>query len=160
MNTVPLVAIVRKAEAHSRCAAMIARHLQGMSRKSDAAGRAGYKSFVCMQGMLAHTLSCEVYQALLNRGWRRAGRWLYRPLAEHSDCPCSTLHTIRLDVHEFQPNKVCIYPSFLPTAALNLCDELTLCKFIMCHSLYISLRTLNAMLPYGVPGPEEGAAEV
>jgi hypothetical protein len=56
--------------------------------------------------MLAHSLSCDVYQQLLNRGWRRGGLWLYRPLADKSECQCSTLYTIRLDVHKFQPSKV------------------------------------------------------
>ena len=29
-------------------------------------------------GMVAHRLSVEDYQALVDRGWRRSGNWLYK----------------------------------------------------------------------------------
>ncbi|CAL8470792.1 g10334 [Coccomyxa elongata] len=55
-------------------------------------------------GMVANQMTCEAYQDLCNRGWRRSGTWLYRPLAEESTCTCVP-HTIRLDVHKFLPSK-------------------------------------------------------
>jgi len=53
-------------------------------------------------GMEAQILSVETYQELLDRGWRRSGRWLYRPC--HSKT-CCQLMTIRVNAHEFQPNR-------------------------------------------------------
>ncbi|KAL4420000.1 hypothetical protein ABPG75_007098 [Micractinium tetrahymenae] len=53
-------------------------------------------------GMMAESLSVEAYQELIDRGWRRSGRWVYFPLQERS---CCQLLTIRLDVTRFQPNK-------------------------------------------------------
>ncbi|KAK9903993.1 hypothetical protein WJX75_002063 [Coccomyxa subellipsoidea] len=55
-------------------------------------------------GMVANQITCEAYQDLLNRGWRRSGTWLYRSLAEDSECSCVP-HTIRLDVHKFVPSR-------------------------------------------------------
>ena len=56
--------------------------------------------------MWAHKLSCEAYQDLLDRGWRRSGLWLYRPLPDkQAVCKCHP-YTIRLDTAAFQPSKV------------------------------------------------------
>lgn len=60
--------------------------------------------------MLAHQLTVDDYQDLVNRGWRRSGTWLYRPLAEESECSCVP-HTIRLDVHKFAPSRVSVVKS-------------------------------------------------
>ena len=59
-----------------------------------------------MQGMWAHNLTVEAYQELLDRGWRRSGRWLYRPQPDKLGCECCP-YTIRLDAHKFRPSKVC-----------------------------------------------------
>lgn len=48
-------------------------------------------------GMMAEVLSVEAYQDLIDRGWRRSGRWLYQPLNHQT---CCQLLTIRLDVHK------------------------------------------------------------
>ena len=53
-------------------------------------------------GMQAHVMSVEDYQALLDRGWRRSGRWMYRPELNDTCCPA---FTIRLDVSKFTPTK-------------------------------------------------------
>ena len=56
--------------------------------------------------MWAHKLSCEAYQDLLDRGWRRSGQWVYRPLPDkEAACRCHP-YTIRLDANKFQPSKV------------------------------------------------------
>lgn len=44
----------------------------------------------------------ESYQALLDRGWRRSGRWVYKPIHSRT---CCQLITIRLDVDKFQLTK-------------------------------------------------------
>jgi arginine-tRNA-protein transferase len=54
-------------------------------------------------GMLAHRLTVDAYQDLLDCGWRRSGCWLYRPITDVTCCPP---YTIRLDVHKFKPSKV------------------------------------------------------
>jgi len=52
--------------------------------------------------MQAHAMSVETYQRLLDRGWRRSGRWMYRPELSNTCCPA---FTIRLDVAKFVPSK-------------------------------------------------------
>ncbi|KAJ3758513.1 arginine-tRNA-protein transferase [Lentinula raphanica] len=50
-------------------------------------------------------LSCEVYQMLIDRGWRRSGKdgsFCYKPHLRSSCCP---LYTIKLDVLSFKPSK-------------------------------------------------------
>jgi len=49
-------------------------------------------------GMHAEVLSVESYQALLDRGWRRSGKWLYKPVLSET---CCQLQTIRLEVGAF-----------------------------------------------------------
>lgn len=46
-------------------------------------------------GMWAHFLSCQDYQDLLDRGWRRSGKYCYKPIMDKTCCP---QYTIRLDV--------------------------------------------------------------
>ncbi|KAI9102469.1 arginine-tRNA-protein transferase [Phlyctochytrium arcticum] len=49
-------------------------------------------------GLWAYSLRCDTYQRLLDRGWRRSGKYLYKPeLAE----TCCSLVTIRLDVAKY-----------------------------------------------------------
>jgi arginine-tRNA-protein transferase len=52
--------------------------------------------------VLADSLTPFVYEAFVNRGWRRSGRALYRPDNWVSCCPA---YTIRLQVDKFQPTK-------------------------------------------------------
>ncbi|KAI9278374.1 arginine-tRNA-protein transferase, partial [Phascolomyces articulosus] len=53
-------------------------------------------------GMWAHALTCEDYQTLIDRGWRRSGQYLYKPDLRKSCCP---QYTIRLNANEFTPTK-------------------------------------------------------
>ena len=53
-------------------------------------------------GMQAEFMPVETYQALLDQGWRRSGRWVYKPLHSRT---CCQLITIRLDVNKFKPSK-------------------------------------------------------
>ncbi|KAJ1507340.1 Arginyl-tRNA--protein transferase 1 [Coelomomyces lativittatus] len=50
----------------------------------------------------AFTLSVEVYEEMINRGWRRSGRILYKPHLEKTCCP---QYPIRLSPSEFKPSK-------------------------------------------------------
>lgn len=49
-----------------------------------------------------HPRRCPQYQALLDRGWRRSGRVIYRPDLSRSCCP---QYTIRLHAPSFRPTK-------------------------------------------------------
>ncbi|ORZ15853.1 arginine-tRNA-protein transferase [Absidia repens] len=53
-------------------------------------------------GIWAHALSCTDYQALIDRGWRRSGKYVYKPDLRRSCCP---QYTIRLDATEFKTTK-------------------------------------------------------
>ncbi len=50
-------------------------------------------------GMHAEVLSVQTYQALLDRGWRRSGKWLYKPVLEKT---CCQLQAIRLEVEKYE----------------------------------------------------------
>merc|ERR1719398_310374 len=54
------------------------------------------------QGLVFDSLTVSDYKALLDRGWRRSGRYVYKPSMEETCCP---LYTIRCDVTTFQPSK-------------------------------------------------------
>ncbi|GMH04207.1 hypothetical protein Nepgr_006046 [Nepenthes gracilis] len=53
-------------------------------------------------GLRAHSLTVDDYQDLLDRGWRRAGSFLYKPEMETTCCPS---YTIRLKADDFIPSK-------------------------------------------------------
>ncbi|XP_073017178.1 arginyl-tRNA--protein transferase 1-like isoform X1 [Primulina eburnea] len=53
-------------------------------------------------GLWAHSLTVDDYQALLDRGWRRSGCFLYKPEMEKTCCPS---YTIRLKASDFIPSK-------------------------------------------------------
>ncbi|KZT66010.1 hypothetical protein DAEQUDRAFT_730775 [Daedalea quercina L-15889] len=47
-------------------------------------------------------MSCEAYQKMIDRGWRRSGTYCYKPDLGKSCCP---QYTIRLDAKQFKPSK-------------------------------------------------------
>jgi len=53
-------------------------------------------------GMWAHYMSVGVYQQLIDKGWRRSGRYVYKPIMDKTCCP---LYTIRCESDKFQPTK-------------------------------------------------------
>ncbi|KAG0066537.1 Arginyl-tRNA--protein transferase 1 [Linnemannia elongata] len=53
-------------------------------------------------GMSAHFMTCKDYQALIDRGWRRSGRYLYKPNLRDSCCP---QYTIRMRANDFEASK-------------------------------------------------------
>ncbi|CAN4118695.1 unnamed protein product [Withania somnifera] len=53
-------------------------------------------------GLWARSLAVDDYQALLDRGWRRSGCFLYKPEMEKTCCPS---YTIRLKASDFVPSK-------------------------------------------------------
>jgi len=54
------------------------------------------------QGMFVERLLLEDYQALLDRGWRRSGSYVYKPVLEETCCP---LYTIRCPAAQFAPSR-------------------------------------------------------
>ena len=67
-------------------------------KQSYAVGNAALETSVSY-GMHAEVLSVQTYQALLDRGWRRSGKWLYKPVLRKT---CCQLQTIRLEVEKFK----------------------------------------------------------
>ncbi|XP_041782346.1 arginyl-tRNA--protein transferase 1-like isoform X4 [Anopheles merus] len=53
-------------------------------------------------GMWAHKLSCQDYQELIDRGWRRSGCYCYKPMMDVTCCPS---YTIKCDAINFRLNK-------------------------------------------------------
>ncbi|KAH8355335.1 hypothetical protein KR093_011252 [Drosophila rubida] len=53
-------------------------------------------------GMHAYRLSCDDYQKLIDRGWRRCGNYCYKPQNDVTCCPC---YTIKCDALEFKLTK-------------------------------------------------------
>ncbi|KAJ6599183.1 arginine-tRNA-protein transferase [Mycena vulgaris] len=67
--------------------------------------RSATKSAAHAAGLLANQLSCQVYQKMIDRGWRRSGQfgiWCYKPDLKFSCCPS---YTIKLDALAFKPSK-------------------------------------------------------
>uniref|UniRef100_A0A8C5WLY6 Arginyl-tRNA--protein transferase 1 n=1 Tax=Leptobrachium leishanense TaxID=445787 RepID=A0A8C5WLY6_9ANUR len=54
------------------------------------------------QGMWAYSLTVQDYQDLIDRGWRRSGKYVYKPILSQTCCP---QYTICLSTLDFQPNK-------------------------------------------------------
>ncbi|BGO99091.1 Arginyl-tRNA--protein transferase 1 [Rhodotorula toruloides] len=53
-------------------------------------------------GAWAHALSAGTYKALLDRGWRRSGCYMYKPDMRNTCCP---QYTISLDAGSFKPSR-------------------------------------------------------
>ncbi|CAM9837434.1 unnamed protein product, partial [Chrysoparadoxa australica] len=53
-------------------------------------------------GLVAKTLTCADYQGLIDRGWRRSGSFVYKPIMRQTCCP---QYTMRLRVAGFRPSK-------------------------------------------------------
>nr|CAH7763148.1 unnamed protein product [Callosobruchus chinensis] len=53
-------------------------------------------------GMWADTLTVEDYQNLIDRGWRRSGKYCYKPTMDETCCP---QYTIKCDVQHFSLSK-------------------------------------------------------
>ncbi|XP_014250151.1 arginyl-tRNA--protein transferase 1-like isoform X2 [Cimex lectularius] len=52
--------------------------------------------------MWAHVITAQDYQDLIDRGWRRSGKYCYKPNMKATCCP---LYTIKCDATEFKPSK-------------------------------------------------------
>ncbi|XP_016400437.1 arginyl-tRNA--protein transferase 1 isoform X3 [Sinocyclocheilus rhinocerous] len=61
----------------------------------NAGGKASY-------GMWSHTMTVQDYQDLIDRGWRRSGKYVYKPLMNKTCCP---QYTIRCHALNFHPSK-------------------------------------------------------
>ncbi|EHB04633.1 Arginyl-tRNA--protein transferase 1 [Heterocephalus glaber] len=53
-------------------------------------------------GMWAHSMTVQDYQDLIDRGWRRSGKYVYKPIMNQTCCP---QYTIRCRPLQFQPSK-------------------------------------------------------
>lgn len=69
----------------------------------------GYKCGYCKKpntnfshGIWVHNLTVTDYQSLIDRGWRRSGKYCYKPTMDVTCCP---LYTIRCRIKEFKLTK-------------------------------------------------------
>ncbi|XP_068807654.1 arginyl-tRNA--protein transferase 1 isoform X5 [Struthio camelus] len=53
-------------------------------------------------GMWAHSMTVQDYQDLIDRGWRRSGKYVYKPIMNQTCCP---QYTIRCQALHFQTSK-------------------------------------------------------
>ncbi|XP_035685735.1 arginyl-tRNA--protein transferase 1-like [Branchiostoma floridae] len=53
-------------------------------------------------GMWAHTMTCQDYQDLIDRGWRRSGKYVYKPTMNQTCCP---QYTIKCAALQFRPSR-------------------------------------------------------
>ncbi|KAM7409077.1 hypothetical protein PAMA_002671 [Pampus argenteus] len=72
-------------------------------------GDDGYRCGYCKNekgnfshGMWSHTMTVQDYQDLIDRGWRRSGKYVYKPIMNKTCCP---QYTIRCHALKFQPSK-------------------------------------------------------
>ncbi|KAM9804240.1 arginyl-tRNA--protein transferase 1 [Neosynchiropus ocellatus] len=72
-------------------------------------GDDGYRCGYCKNaignfshGMWSHTMTVQDYQDLIDRGWRRSGKYIYKPIMNKTCCP---QYTIRCHALKFQPSK-------------------------------------------------------
>ncbi|XP_054654003.1 arginyl-tRNA--protein transferase 1 isoform X5 [Dunckerocampus dactyliophorus] len=72
-------------------------------------GDDGYRCGYCKNergnfshGMWSHTMTVQDYQDLIDRGWRRSGKYVYKPIMKKTCCP---QYTIRCHATKFQPSK-------------------------------------------------------
>ncbi|KAK7483279.1 hypothetical protein BaRGS_00025446 [Batillaria attramentaria] len=65
-------------------------------------GYCGGKDTNYSHGMWAHALTVEDYQDLIDRGWRRSGKYCYKPTMNQMCCPH---YTIRQDALNFRMSK-------------------------------------------------------
>ncbi|XP_077438399.1 arginyl-tRNA--protein transferase 1 isoform X3 [Vanacampus margaritifer] len=72
-------------------------------------GEDGYRCGYCKNekgnfshGMWSHTMTVQDYQDLIDRGWRRSGKYVYKPILNKTCCP---QYTIRCHAVKFQPSK-------------------------------------------------------
>ncbi|KAM4729413.1 arginyl-tRNA--protein transferase 1 isoform 2-T2 [Anableps anableps] len=72
-------------------------------------GDDGYRCGYCKSekgnfshGMWSHSMTVQDYQDLIDRGWRRSGKYVYKPILKKTCCP---QYTIRCHALKFQPSK-------------------------------------------------------
>ena len=76
-------------------------------------------------GMWAHTLVPDTYEKLLNRGWRRSGKYLYKPTNDVTCCPMYTIncHALEFKLSKSQKKVLKRFNVFLKNGALNTSEE-------------------------------------
>ncbi|XP_044296142.1 arginyl-tRNA--protein transferase 1 isoform X2 [Varanus komodoensis] len=72
------------------------------TRASYRCGYCGSSRGKVSSGMWAHTLTVQDYQDLIDRGWRRSGKYVYKPTMDQTCCP---QYTIRCQALHFQPSR-------------------------------------------------------
>ena len=82
--------------------ASIVEYFHEMEVSGHKCGYCGSKDTSMTHGMWGHRLAGQDYQDLIDRGWRRSGKYLYKPLMNKTCCP---LYTIRCEALEFKSSR-------------------------------------------------------
>uniref|UniRef100_A0A8C6WV36 Arginyl-tRNA--protein transferase 1 n=1 Tax=Neogobius melanostomus TaxID=47308 RepID=A0A8C6WV36_9GOBI len=102
-------------------------------------GNSGYQCGYCKNstgnfshGMWSHTMTVQDYQDLIDRGWRRSGKYVYKPILNKTCCP---QYTIRCRALKFQPTKshkkvLKKMSKFLSSGDLPKDEGALFCKFV------------------------------
>ena len=67
--------------------------------KGHRCGYCGSEDSKVSNGMWTHYLTCEDYQDLIDRGWRRSGKYCYKPVMDVTCCP---QYAIRCEAAKFR----------------------------------------------------------
>ncbi|CAM4727915.1 unnamed protein product [Leuciscus chuanchicus] len=69
--------------------------------------RCGYRCGYCRNegGMWSHTMTVQDYQDLIDRGWRRSGKYVYKPIMNKTCCPQYTISCHALNFHPSKTHK-------------------------------------------------------
>ena len=65
-------------------------------------GYCGSKDTNISNGMWTHQVTCQDYQDLIERGWRRSGKYCYKPVMSKTCCP---MYAIRCEATNFRLSK-------------------------------------------------------
>ncbi|XP_071954751.1 arginyl-tRNA--protein transferase 1-like isoform X2 [Antedon mediterranea] len=71
-------------------------------------GYCGSKDTNYSRGMWAHKMMTQDYQDLIDRGWRRSGKYVYKPSMEIMCCPAYTIRCQAVDFKLSKSQKKCL----------------------------------------------------
>jgi len=71
-------------------------------KSASQCGYCGSKNGSYSNGMWGHVMTCQDYQDLIDRGWRRSGRYCYKPTMNKTCCP---QYTIKCEATQFKMTK-------------------------------------------------------
>ncbi|CAG9860934.1 unnamed protein product [Phyllotreta striolata] len=86
-------------------------------------------------GMWADSLTVDDYQNLIDRGWRRSGKYCYKPIMDQTCCPAYTIKcdAVNFAISKSQKKVIKKLNKFFKQGELNAVDESKYNRFIEGH---------------------------